>query len=61
MDANPIKLGLIAELTGPLSFMGIVNANLTTMLVDDINEQGGGSRQGRVGARRWFPGSTTSG
>jgi hypothetical protein len=41
--------------------MGIVNANLTTMLVDDINEQGGGSRQGRVGARRWFPGSTTSG
>ena len=41
MDANPIKLGLIAELTGPLSFMGIANANLTTMLVDDINEKGG--------------------
>ena len=41
MDANPIKIGLIAELTGPLSFMGIANANLTTMLVDDINEKGG--------------------
>jgi Periplasmic binding protein domain len=41
MDANPIKIGLIAELTGPLSFMGIANANLTTMLVDDINERGG--------------------
>ena len=41
MDANPIKIGLIAELTGPLSFMGIANANLTTMLVDDINAKGG--------------------
>ena len=40
-DANPIKIGLIAELTGPLSFMGIANANLTTMLVDDINAAGG--------------------
>ena len=37
MDPKPIKIGLIAELTGPLSFMGIANANLTTMLVDDIN------------------------
>lgn len=41
MNANPIKIGLIAELTGPLSFMGIANANLTTMLVDDINDRGG--------------------
>jgi urea transport system substrate-binding protein len=41
MAANPIKIGLIAELTGPLSFMGIANANLTTMLVDDINQAGG--------------------
>jgi branched-chain amino acid transport system substrate-binding protein len=41
MDANPIKVGLIAELTGPLSFMGIANANLMTMLVDDINKRGG--------------------
>ncbi|MEI9430443.1 substrate-binding protein [Mesorhizobium sp. Cs1299R1N3] len=41
MNLNPIKIGLIAELTGPLSFMGIANANLTTMLVDDINACGG--------------------
>ena len=41
MNANPIKIGLIAELTGPLSFMGIANANLTTMLVDDLNAGGG--------------------
>ncbi len=41
MDPKPIKIGLIAELTGPLSFMGIANANLTTMLVDDINARGG--------------------
>ena len=34
---DTIKVGLIAELTGPLSFMGIANANLATMLVDDIN------------------------
>src|SRR5205085_4644976 len=31
MDANPIKIGLVAELTGPLSFMGIANANISTM------------------------------
>ncbi|AZO40543.1 ABC transporter substrate-binding protein [Mesorhizobium sp. M7D.F.Ca.US.005.01.1.1] len=41
MDPKPIKIGLIAELTGPLSFMGVANANLTTMLVDDINARGG--------------------
>ena len=41
MNANPIKIGLIAELTGPLSFMGIANANITSMLVDDLNASGG--------------------
>ena len=41
MEAKPIKIGLIAELTGPLSFMGVANANLTTMLVDDLNAKGG--------------------
>lgn len=41
MDPKPIKIGLIAELTGPLSFMGIANANLTMMLVGDINAKGG--------------------
>src|SRR3954470_5611365 len=41
MEAKPIKIGVIAELTGPLSFMGIANANLMTMLVDDLNAKGG--------------------
>ena len=41
MTDAPIKVGLIAELTGPLSFMGIADANVTRMLVDDINASGG--------------------
>jgi ABC-type branched-subunit amino acid transport system substrate-binding protein len=41
MEATPIKIGVIAELTGPLSFMGIANANLMTMLVEDLNTRGG--------------------
>ena len=41
MEAKSIKIGVIAELTGPLSFMGIANANLMTMLVDDLNASGG--------------------
>ena len=41
MEAKSIKIGVIAELTGPLSFMGIANANLMTMLVDDLNAKGG--------------------
>jgi ABC-type branched-subunit amino acid transport system substrate-binding protein len=38
---EPIKVGVIADQTGPLSFMGIANANLATMVVDDINASGG--------------------
>ncbi len=38
---SPIKVGLIAELTGPLSFMGIADANVTRMVIDDINANGG--------------------
>jgi len=41
MQDTPIKVGLIAELTGPLSFMGIADANVTRMVVDDINAAGG--------------------
>jgi ABC-type branched-subunit amino acid transport system substrate-binding protein len=41
MTTSPIKVGLIAELTGPLSFMGIADANVTRLVIDDINEQGG--------------------
>src|SRR5829696_1207395 len=38
---GPIKVGVIADLTGPLSFMGIANANIAKMVIDDINAAGG--------------------
>ena len=41
MQEAPIKVGMIAELTGPLSFMGLANANVATMTIEDINAQGG--------------------
>src|SRR5438034_5131816 len=36
-----IKVGVITDLTGPLSFMGIANANVAKMVIDDINARGG--------------------
>jgi ABC-type branched-subunit amino acid transport system substrate-binding protein len=36
-----IKVGLIADQTGPLSFVGAANANVARMVVDDLNETGG--------------------
>jgi len=41
MRELPIKVGVIAEQTGPLSFMGIANANVAKMVIDDINANGG--------------------
>ena len=41
MTNTPIKVGVIAEQTGPLSFMGIADANVAKMVVDDINAAGG--------------------
>jgi ABC-type branched-subunit amino acid transport system substrate-binding protein len=41
MSNNPIKIGMIAELSGPLSFMGVANANVARMVVDEINAGGG--------------------
>src|SRR6266581_4289063 len=38
---GPIKVGVITDQTGPLSFMGIANANVARMVVDDINAKGG--------------------
>ena len=32
-----IKVGVITDITGPLSFLGIANANVARMVVDDIN------------------------
>jgi len=40
MAQSPIKVGVIAEQTGPLSFMGIADANVAKMVVDDINTRG---------------------
>ncbi len=39
MDA--IKVGVITDQTGALSFMGIANANVAKMVIDDINAAGG--------------------
>jgi len=41
MKEPPIKVGVIAEQTGPLSFMGIANANVAKMVIDEINAAGG--------------------
>ncbi len=38
---RPIKVGVIADQTGPLSFMGVANANVAKMVIDDINAAGG--------------------
>jgi urea transport system substrate-binding protein len=39
--AMNIKVGVIAEQTGALSFMGGANAKVATMVIDDINANGG--------------------
>jgi branched-chain amino acid transport system substrate-binding protein len=36
-----IKVGVIADQTGPLSFMGVADANVAKMVIDDINAGGG--------------------
>ncbi|MBL8533935.1 MAG: substrate-binding protein [Betaproteobacteria bacterium] len=41
MSPTPIKVGMIADQTGPLSFVGIANANVARMVVDEINASGG--------------------
>ena len=38
---RPARVGLVADQSGPLSFMGIANANVTRMVIDDINSRGG--------------------
>src|SRR3954468_9830592 len=39
--AEPIKVGIATDLTGPLSWGGIPNANIAKMLIDDMNRNGG--------------------
>src|SRR5260370_15047386 len=41
MKESPLKVGVIAEQTGPLSFMGTANANVAKMVINDINADGG--------------------
>src|SRR4029078_8773528 len=38
---RPARVGIITDQTGPLSFMGIANTNVATMVVDVINADGG--------------------
>jgi ABC-type branched-subunit amino acid transport system substrate-binding protein len=38
---GPIRVGVITDQTGALSFMGIANANVARMVIDDINARGG--------------------
>jgi ABC-type branched-subunit amino acid transport system substrate-binding protein len=41
MKDGSIKVGVIMDLTGPLSFLGIATANVAKMVIDDINAKGG--------------------
>ena len=41
MNEASIKVGVITDQTGPLSFAGIANANVARMVIDDINARGG--------------------
>src|SRR5258705_8808565 len=41
MKESSIKVGVIADQTGPLSFVGIANANVAKMVINDINSKGG--------------------
>jgi len=38
---DPIRVGVITDLTGPLSFMGVANANVADLVVTDLNASGG--------------------
>jgi ABC-type branched-subunit amino acid transport system substrate-binding protein len=41
MAESSIKVGVITDQTGALSFMGVANANVATMVIDELNAQGG--------------------
>jgi urea transport system substrate-binding protein len=40
-DGDPIKVGVLADQTGPLSIIGRANANVARMVIGDINAKGG--------------------
>ena len=39
--ADPIKVGIATDLTGPISWGGIPNANVAKMVIEEINAAGG--------------------
>jgi urea transport system substrate-binding protein len=41
MKESSIRVGVITDQTGALSFLGIANANVARMVIDDINANGG--------------------
>src|SRR5579863_1411298 len=41
MKEPSIKVGVIMDLTGPLAFLGVANANVAKMVIDEINGKGG--------------------
>ena len=41
MQAPAIRIGLIADQTGPLSFVGEANVNVARLVVDSLNDAGG--------------------
>ncbi|HEX4997794.1 MAG TPA: substrate-binding protein [Terriglobia bacterium] len=40
-NTSSIRIGVITDITGPLSVMGIANANIAKMVIDDMNARGG--------------------
>ncbi|MFN7978140.1 MAG: substrate-binding protein [Vicinamibacterales bacterium] len=40
-SSGPIRVGVIAEQTGALSFVGLANANVARMVIGDLNAKGG--------------------
>jgi ABC-type branched-subunit amino acid transport system substrate-binding protein len=40
-SVGPIRVGVIADQTGPLSFVGAANANVARMVIGDIDARGG--------------------
>ena len=41
MKESSIKVGVITDITGPLSGLGVANANVAKMVINDINAKGG--------------------
>lgn len=39
--ADPIKVGIATDLTGPIGYAGIPNSNVAKMVIDEVNAAGG--------------------